>query len=292
VKFVNKLLILLLFVGTTVGCFDQPEFSDVPEIEYVSESLRFIDSPAGQDSIVLSIRFKDGDGNIGIDNTNEPYHERNFYLLSADNELVAISTSNPFSECPPEFSPCPSLLNVGNNSGKLVTHRTTEVSDSVVFDKDRFDCLDYTLDTLFIEQSANVVDASYNILDTLTNGSTGIRYILVSDTLYFTFNKNHHNYQLDFLVKGNNGEFTKYDWKTAFLPNSCSDTYDGRISPLDSDGNTNPKEGVITYSLLSFGFLNIFSVKTLKFRITLLDRDLNKSNTIETPEFTLSSIKR
>ncbi len=275
-----------------LGCFEQPEFSDVPEIGYVSESLRFVDSPSGQDSIVLSIQFRDGDGNIGINTTDEPYHERNFYLLSPTNTLVAIGTSNPFSECPPAFSPCPALLNVRNNRGKIVTYRTTAVSDTLAFDRNRFNCLDYTLDSLLVEQSANVVDASYNILDTITIKNTGIRYTLLFDTLYFTLNKNHHNYQLDFLVKGNNGEFTKYDWKTAFLPNQCTDTYDGRISPLDSDGNTNPKEGTITYSMTSFGFLNIFSVKILKLRITLLDRDLNRSNTIETPEFTLNSIKR
>ena len=40
------------------------------------------------------------------------------------------------------------------------------------------------------------------------------------------------------------------------------------------------------------GFLFLFSVKTLKLRITIQDRMLNKSNTIESGDFTLQQIKK
>ena len=49
-------------------------------------------------------------------------------------------------------------------------------------------------------------------------------------------------------------------------------------------------EGEINYSMVSGGFSAIFGNKTLKLEVTIYDRALNASNTMETPEFRLEEI--
>ena len=52
------------------SCFDPPEFPIIPEIEY--ENVRFVDVPDPNpsqfttDSVVLEIKFMDGDGDLGL----------------------------------------------------------------------------------------------------------------------------------------------------------------------------------------------------------------------------------
>jgi hypothetical protein len=84
-------------------------------------------------------------------------------------------------------------------------------------------------------------------------------------------------------VKNNDGTFTEYDFREQFC-----ETYDGRF-PILTD-KERALEGVVNYSMVSSGFLETFSIKTLKLRVTIYDRALNISNTIETPEFRLEEI--
>jgi hypothetical protein len=44
--------------------------------------------------------------------------------------------------------------------------------------------------------------------------------------------------------------------------------------------------------MISAGFDFIFSIRTLRLKIKVQDRALNKSNEIFTPEFTLQSIRK
>ncbi|MEQ9413763.1 MAG: hypothetical protein RIF39_08025, partial [Cyclobacteriaceae bacterium] len=88
---------------------------------------------------------------------------------------------------------------------------------------------------------------------------------------------------VDFLVKQNDGSFQEFDWRTEF----CT-TYDGRFPILAKNSDLSLKnsiEGTLRYAMLSTGFKLQFSIKTLKLRIMIQDRLLNKSNVIETPEF-------
>lgn len=110
----------------------------------------------------------------------------------------------------------------------------------------------------------------------------------VIDTVYIELNPDHHNIYVDFLVKQADGSFQEFDFREEY----CT-TYDGRFPVLSKDlSQKNPLEGVIRYAMQGLGFELMFSIKTLKLRIQIQDRVLNKSNTIETPEFTLQSIKR
>lgn len=109
----------------------------------------------------------------------------------------------------------------------------------------------------------------------------------VIDTLYIELNPDHYNIYVDFLVKQADGSFEEFDFREEY----CT-TYDGRFPILSKDpSQKNPLEGVIRYAMQGLGFDLVFSIKTLKLRIQIQDRVLNKSNIIETPEFTLQSIR-
>lgn len=110
---------------------------------------------------------------------------------------------------------------------------------------------------------------------------------VVTDTLYFELNPNHHNIEVDFLVKNPNGTFTEFDWTTEFHFPNCGVTFDGRFPILFQDRPGSPLEGTIRYGMGSSGFRILFSLKTIKLRIQIKDRALHRSNIIETPEFTL-----
>lgn len=115
---------------------------------------------------------------------------------------------------------------------------------------------------------------------------------IVTDTVYFELNPDHYNIFVDFLVKQNDGTFQLFDLQTEIPYPSCGGTYNGRFPVLSRDlSKPTPLEGTIRYVMQSPAFLLQFSIKTLKLRVRIQDRILNSSNTIETPEFTLQSIK-
>ena len=66
------------------SCFDPPEYSNTPAIEFESVSFVDVSSPSDPDSLILAVRFKDGDGDLGLDandplDTLYPYQNRTFF---------------------------------------------------------------------------------------------------------------------------------------------------------------------------------------------------------------------
>ncbi len=99
---------------------------------------------------------------------------------------------------------------------------------------------------------------------------------------YVNRNPHHFNYHLDILVKkGDN--FEVYD----FLDENCTSGLNGRFFPLNTTGKKRPLEGVLRYGVQA-GFKYLFPTETLKLRIYIEDRQLHKSNTVESGEFKLS----
>lgn len=230
------LIIFLSFVGHS--CFDPPEFPLVPSIEFDDIYFKEVGTSSDKDSLVLSIKFKDGDGNLGLDPSElyEPYNDVYFFLYNGDTVTYKLK-------------------------------RTIPALDSLLPDFiSPYNCINWEIIT--VDQT-------------------------ILDTLYFQLNPNHYNIFIDFLVKNNDGTFTEFDWRTAFTYPNCGIPFDGRFPILSKDLNQPvPLEGKIHYGMTSVGFKFQFSIKTLKLRIYIQDRALNQSNVIETPEFTLQSIKR
>jgi hypothetical protein len=73
------LAMLMLFVGLAVSsCITAPEYSDTPEISFKSiTKQRFVTDDGTFDSVKVTISFRDGDGDLGLDNadTNPPYQQ-------------------------------------------------------------------------------------------------------------------------------------------------------------------------------------------------------------------------
>ncbi len=244
---VSGVLTLLL-----ASCFDPPQYNVIPSIEF--ESITFVDvaNVSDPDSLILAIRFKDGDGDMGLDandptDTLFPFQVRTFFDTIANSQL---GYYYPYAD------------------GPFVTYRTKRVNP------------DYDTLPAFVKPYNCV---NWQIL-TIQNQV---------DTFYYQRNQNHHNIFVDFLVKNNDGTFTEFDWTKEFAYPQCGITLDGRFPILSKDLSTKSAlDGRIRYAMPSTGFLFLFSIKTLKLRVTIQDRALRKSNTIETPEFTLQQIKK
>lgn len=149
-----------------------------------------------------------------------------------------------------------------------------------------FTCVDYIIESL---EGVNGID--YN-----TDGDA-------LDTLRINLNEDRFNFFIDFMVK-KNGTFQELDFRR--IPESangqtlCGEVpFDSRIPCLSNDDNPcrdisqnpGPIEGVIRYEMQSGLFVPIFRLDTIKVVFQMQDRALNKSNVVESPEFTLGSIR-
>lgn len=64
----NIIILVFAFLISTFSCADAPDFSIEPEISFVGFSRNEVSQSAGnEESFVVSIRFTDGDGDIGIE---------------------------------------------------------------------------------------------------------------------------------------------------------------------------------------------------------------------------------
>ena len=274
-----------LFFSILFGaCFDPPSFPNTPYIEF--ESLVFVEGKTltDNDSLNLTIRFQDGDGDLGLpaDEIDEPYNNLNFFLVN-NGELEKVGTWIRYNDLPPVIKPKP------GQQGKLATVRTRNEPGlgSLPPYTIPYSCINYIYDSVYVsEENKNIFDDTYNLYKTLTSTTNPKLYVLL-DTFYYEINTYHSNITVDFLVKQNDGTFKEFDWVTEFCvaDNAPGISFDGRFPVLGE--KTGPLEGTLKYSMVSSGFLALFSVKTLKLRIQVYDRALNASNVLETAEFTL-----
>jgi len=279
---------LSLFGGVIIlvsACFNPPEFPVEPKITY--ESIYFGETPNDQslgDSIVLSINFKDGDGDLGLDGSDPKYSQNPFQpsnlFLAKDGAIVPVALSQHWDDIPYYF------IDVEEKQGKLVTLKTRDQTAYNFLPAYSLGSCFYIADTIIMvdEQDAAILDINtQNIIDTMHSQTNPSIYVL-KDTFYIEANPNYYNITVDFLIK-NGDSYDVFDWGT------CSSAYNARF-PVLSDKDKSPLEGVLRYSLKSSGFRIMFSTKTLKLRIQIKDRLLHSSNIIETPDFTLDKIRR
>lgn len=230
-------MVIVLGLGL-FSCFDPPTYSNTPEIEF--QNLVFKETPnlSDADSLLLFIKFKDGDGNLGLEPGENGCTDQTLSICFNEKTYFRFTDTNEF-----------------------VTYKDKRLRPELGLPDyvKPYDCINWEL--VFDNSSPPKV----------------------VDTIYFELNDDHYNIFVDFLVKQNDGSFQEFDWRTEF----CT-TYDGRFPILAKNNNLSlksPVEGTLRYAMLSTGFKLQFSIKTLKLRIYIQDRLLNKSNTIETPEF-------
>jgi hypothetical protein len=299
---ITKGLAIFFIMVSFASCFDPPEFPTTPEIQFVK--AEFIDNPSTAfDSLVISIDFKDGDGDLGIDGENPefitfPYNNTNYFL--ENNGVFDTLHTTSASSATEQYD----IIDIPDpTKGKLVTFRTRKNPLYSSKLPQTYHCSSYEIladkpapnkpvtgRKLLIEKADYpALDSRVKIIDTLAGPTTD--YYQIKDTAYFALNPNHYNIEIDFLVKDATSNhpdhpgYTEFDWFKGF----CQ-TFDGRF-PFLTD-NENSLEGTLTYAMISTGFLPSFSIKTLKLRIQIKDRLLHRSNVIESYDFTLDQIRK
>lgn len=284
---VIKGFILVSFLGIAISsCFEAPDFNNTPSISFEKIQFKETPLPGDYDTLVLYLNFKDGDGDLGLsdDFTSTPYHA-SFYYLAAGPDLedtVRVTTRTVYQSVAP-FSSFIMLESPDNPTGPLVTDRMRSVPGFEalpVYDPNS--CLNYAYSEVLVPEAMQAVDATYNIKDTLRD-QNGARYFLIEEALLYERNPNHNNIDVEFWVLQNNGTYQFFDWFKEF----CID-FNGRFPVLGDEER--PLEGTIRYAMSNPGFLALFGTKTLKLKVRIRDRALNKSLQIETPSFTLSGI--
>lgn len=261
------------------SCFNPPEFPIEPEIDF--QSIEFKKGGSNADSLILTITFKDGDGDLGIDEdipffSSYPYHPIN-YFLAKDGQLLTISTIKPFEDIPPIFK-------VDNNqSGKLVSVRTrNEPGYGALPD---YNCYAYTFDSVYVQEAdKDIFDASYSLWKVIQETPSHPTIYHLLDTFYIEKNTNHFNITVGFEIKNSDGTYDPVDWEEQ-IPNCESIIFDGRF-PVLTESKV-PLEGSLRYTMQSSGFL-IFFGRTLRLKIQIKDRALHLSNVIYTTDFLIN----
>lgn len=279
-----KGVVFIFLAGVLGSCFNPPEFPITPEIEFKDVVFKKVGGFIEPDSIILTIAFKDGDGDLGLDPddpkySSYPYHPID-YFLAKDGALINVATEKIYPEMPP-------IIRVeSGQSGKLVTVRT--IDDPGYEELPDLNCYDYNYDSVYVsEEDKSIFDDSYNLHRTWTHPQLPPIYQLL-DTFYIKNNTNHYNITIAFEVKNTNGSYTPFDWQKD-IANCGSFGYDGRFPVLAEPSKVPvPLDGTLRYAMNSTGFLTLFGGKTLRLKVQIKDRALHPSNEIYTKDFIIN----
>ncbi len=271
-KLIRNMLCAVLLMAGLNACFDTPTYPVVPQIEILNDELYYGKSKKidGNDSIVVAIKFKDGDGDIGLSDSdidNLKFAQQYYYFIK-DNFLIIDSKSE-------------------NNdpSMKIINYQFKKRNPSVLIDINPAGAENL--------QPLSKYDfvTPYNCTNwELRRDKNGV----VIDTIFTAFNRYRSNIFVDFYTVESNRDTTRFDPFTYYIYPNCETTgYNGAIPILSKDlGKKSPLDGKIIYSIKDPDFEGLFSIKTLRLRISIIDRELHKSNTVFSKDFKLSSIKR
>ncbi len=75
-KIIGFLVVGLFFL---TGCFSEPDYPNTPQIEFVRLQNLKGEKSANTDSVIITLFFQDGDGDLGLNSTDTvaPFSERN-----------------------------------------------------------------------------------------------------------------------------------------------------------------------------------------------------------------------
>lgn len=267
-----SVLILILSVCLLAGCFRPPEFPDEPEIEF--EDIVF--KPGAEvDTLLLSINFQDGDGDLGLSGLEDefPYHP---FDIVVDSNGDTVFFRDGFRQY--------------NNSTKVAVppfyrvspDNTSELLSTTDNRPESFTCQSFEFLTQEVERTTVVNGEEITTTDEIP-----------VDSIYIVPNPSHNNFYVEFERKVN-GQYVLFDFRNVARNDFCGDDFNGRFPIFDQinfeEGNA--LAGTIEYNMFSIGFDLAFRRDTFRINATIRDRALNLSNTVSTPDFTLESITR
>lgn len=291
------MLALLAGCGSDDGSNDV-QYTIEPQLEFVSVKFVAGATAAPIDTVAVTFRYRDGDGDIGLTETDRdaPYQSYNFFL-----ENGTTLTPVPGARVDVQYNQSVAtfvLVDPGTATGTLATLETREKPafselPPLVYP---YSCLNYRAGSILVAaKNKSILNDSHVISDSLLMEGEKF-YILssIDNTFYSEQNENALNLFVDFLVEGNDGTYTEFDFTRDLPTKVCAQGFDTRLPLLSAltPGHhtllvfdftiTSDKQGEITYAMTSSGFRDLFNGKNLKLRLSLKDRALHESNSIET----------
>ncbi len=265
----NKFSAAVLFSFSLLAlesCFDPPVYPNIPEISF--KNIRFVETE-GQDSLILSFDFQDGDGDIGLGQTDvaPPFHSFNYVVDSTARFFTDPNIGLDFID--PETIRVVEFGDDGNKSPYYL------ISDYLTFEGI------YSEDDLVLPSYSC---ADYTFVPDLDNDTTGADK---ADTILIQANEFLSNIFVKFLRK-RNGNLE--DITASFAPDACSPPFNSRIPIFDQDNLGRPLRGSIDYPMISSGFISQFLNDSILIEFYIYDRALNKSNVVVSPGFTLPGL--
>ncbi len=253
------------------NCNRAPVLPDTPEVEFVKAEYwdMGLQSP---DSLNVTIRFQDGNGDLGLDQSNTvfPYHFAYFFSKKDTfNDVGEIQTFDAIDE-----------LITSDDIGSP----DIDIPDFV----DPFYCTEYITNPIIGNQVVVLPNGRLLPFDLSVRSDTILK------SVFFEANPNHFNFLIDFFVKNVQGEFEQLFFESIVGPPECGSNFYARFSQQDIGTNlaeSNAIEGELTYRMNSVAFPFELGNRIFKLRIRIIDRALNSSNTIETEEMTLDDIR-
>ncbi|MEO9869462.1 hypothetical protein [Ekhidna sp.] len=278
-KYLKYLSYILIF-GLT-GCFNKDIFPDTPSIKF--QAIEFYNSENSLDSLVLSFSFEDGGGNIGLDQIEDagiPYHFVNAVLDGDSAILTSDSEHNPpYLSAPIALLARSIQLRDGLNSNGGQLFRTEQVNE---FQRvGTFSQLGSDDPRIGSDDCENYIDFVFFFPE--EDGPNRDRIGREEIGGFVIPNENYYNIIIDFYERLPNGDYSRVDFNTIF--ETCVGRFDGRIPIFDADAT----QGTISYALRSGGFQFLLG-KPLQVRFKVIDRALNQSNTVSSPDFFLEDI--
>ena len=243
----SALFIFLLLSAS--ACYEAPEFPVEPEISF--KEVVFYDTPNDPtDSLVISINFQDGDGDLGLegDELYPPFHSFSF-VEDGSGGLLTINSNDTM---PPYERPY-----------KCTNYVVGKLDDSGGF-----------------YYYSNDNNSPYQKLF----GETP------PDTLYSAPNLYYYNIYLEFMVEREEGfvpfDWTTAPpgGGCGISPHGRFPVL------YDPELPEKPLSGSLTYQFINNGLLPYFRNETLKLRVYIIDRALHVSNVVESPPFTLEEV--
>lgn len=286
-KAIRNGLLVFIPVLLVVSCFDPPVYPNVPAIDLADVYFGPSATTNGKDSLVVVMNFKDGDGDLGLEETDiePPFHDANFYLADKNTgTLTAVQKQTRYTNLP-QFLDIPD-----GAKGVLARVRTRQDLPSMpAFVDLTTSCKNYHYDSVFISQEdASVFDGTYTIKRKLTSPTLPSVFVLV-DTFYYQKNEFHNNIIVKFYTQSASG---KYDVEYTDLYRDCNPGYDARYPKLSDKNST--LEGKLTYSMSAArnSFQLAFGSKSFVIKVFIRDRALHSSNTLEIGPYSLDKLKR
>lgn len=279
-RFIKAIVLFCFSVGIVSACFEAPEMSVIPKISPLRPEFKQGATVADNDTLTLVFNFEDGDGNLGLrpdapEDFAVPFHSAVYYVADGLGDTTGviprkIGTYDVFDES-----------NLPSFPGKLVTNRLRIENPNYSYlpaynTSDPLDCANYSKSQFAVLSTLGLIDATYNIIDTLieTSGgqSTGRRYYLVEEPFYYKSNPYHNNIEVRF-YRFESGSYVEYD----FFERQCI-SYDGRFPVLKSTEPGPATQGIFRYFIARTSLVPFFASDSWRITVRIRDRALNQSN--------------